>query len=211
MATISKPNTFSDDTPAEPSEINANFDTIYDEFNGGISAENVVPNSIDSLAPETVGEDELQDDSVIPKKLNSAATATTWAWQSWTPAAFGNMSAGAVYSGAYTIIGKTLFYRLSAVMASGSAPTGSVTFTLPIASVSYPGTAGTTVIGNAVYVDGGSTTYVGTANWSSTTTATLHVNNAAGTYSVRTALSSSIPMTWANTDEIIVTGFYEIA
>ncbi|HEX7073341.1 MAG TPA: hypothetical protein VF226_04815 [Hyphomicrobiaceae bacterium] len=41
MAQINKPYNFIEDTVIDPTQVNANFDTIYNEFNGSISAANL--------------------------------------------------------------------------------------------------------------------------------------------------------------------------
>jgi len=41
MGTVSKPNTFTASTTIASAEVNANFDTIYDEFNGNIDNDNI--------------------------------------------------------------------------------------------------------------------------------------------------------------------------
>jgi len=41
MSTITKPNTFSSNTTASSSEVNANFDTIFNDYNGNITNANV--------------------------------------------------------------------------------------------------------------------------------------------------------------------------
>jgi hypothetical protein len=56
MAIISKPKTFAGNTVAVSSDVNSNFDTIYNEFNGQISNVNIAANAgiVDTkLAPLT--------------------------------------------------------------------------------------------------------------------------------------------------------------
>ena len=45
MAKITKPTTFSSGTTAKSGEVNSNFDTIYNEFNGSIDNANIKANA----------------------------------------------------------------------------------------------------------------------------------------------------------------------
>lgn len=69
MSTVSKPNTFSANTVISPSEVNSNFDTIYNEFNGNISAAN--------LATSAVSTAKIADAAVTGAKI--AANTVTYA------------------------------------------------------------------------------------------------------------------------------------
>lgn len=68
MATVSKPNTFTSSTVISPSEVNSNFDTIYTEFNGNISAAN--------LATSAVSTAKIADSAVTTAKINDLAVTT---------------------------------------------------------------------------------------------------------------------------------------
>lgn len=68
MSTVSKPNTFSANTVISPSEVNSNFDTIYTEFNGNISAAN--------LATSAVSTAKVADSAVTTAKINDLAVTT---------------------------------------------------------------------------------------------------------------------------------------
>jgi hypothetical protein len=67
MGVVSLPNTFSPNTTISSSEVNSNFSTIYNEFNGSISSAN--------LANDAVTTAKIDDDAVTTAKiLNSAVT-----------------------------------------------------------------------------------------------------------------------------------------
>lgn len=68
MALIEKPNTFTDGTAAEASEVNDNFDEIYDEFNGSINSAN--------LSSDAVATGNIADDAVTTPKIDDAAVTT---------------------------------------------------------------------------------------------------------------------------------------
>lgn len=69
MAIVNKPNTFSGNTTISSSEINSNFDTLYNEFNGSISAAN--------LADDAVTAAKLADNAVVEANITDGAVAGT--------------------------------------------------------------------------------------------------------------------------------------
>lgn len=130
-------------------------------------------------------------------------------WISWTPTWTGLTVSGSTVTARYMQIGKIIHYRIAVVLGGSNAPSGTVTFSLPVTSVTYAGTATLPILGNAqYYITNG---FAGYAVWSSTTTATLVCLNAAGTYLVAANLSSTVPNTFTNGSEIHVEGFYEAA
>lgn len=66
--TISKPYTFAPQTAAKSAEVNADFDTVYTVINGNLDTDNLSANS--------VGSDELVDDSVGTDKIDWGVGAT---------------------------------------------------------------------------------------------------------------------------------------
>lgn len=68
MGIVAIPNTFSANTTISSSEVNANFSTLYNEFNGSIEAAN--------LASNAVVEAKIADSAVTANKLASNAVTT---------------------------------------------------------------------------------------------------------------------------------------
>ena len=68
MSVISLPNTFSPNTTISSSEVNSNFSTIYNEFNGSISSAN--------LANEAVTTAKIDDDAVTTAKILDSNVTT---------------------------------------------------------------------------------------------------------------------------------------
>lgn len=189
MSTISLvlPN---DGDTADASDVNVPFNTIANVINGGLDSTNIT------------------DGGLTPADLMSG-TGSTWAWQSWTPVWTNMTVAGSTVTAKYNQVGKIVHYRIAVVLAGGNAPTGSVTFTLPVTSVSYAGTSTLPVVGSVQYFI--SNAYAGYAVWTSTTTATLVVFNASGTYLTAANISGSVPSSFTNGSEIHVQGFFEAA
>lgn len=68
MAVIAIPNTFSANTTISSSQVNSNFSTIYNEFNGNIQAAN--------LATDAVTTAKIADSNVTTAKINDSAVTT---------------------------------------------------------------------------------------------------------------------------------------
>lgn len=126
---------------------------------------------------------------------------------------FTNLSVGSgSLSGKFTQIGKKVFGRIDLTFAANTTVSGSITFTLPVPSVSLPGTAQTQAIGQAFYFDQNtSNTYGGYCRWATTTTATLVINNASGTYTILNGVNQTVPFTWTTSDELHIEFTYEAA
>lgn len=141
------------------------------------------------------------------------------AWTSWTPTLSGRFTNGDwTKTGAYQQFGKIVFYRLKLVsadatpMAGGS---GEGTLTLPVtANTAYIGADQTAWIGGMGIYDSGTAVYSGGVYVDSAgagVTAHLRVHSSDGTNVGLRALSSTVPMTWATSDEITISGTYGAA
>lgn len=75
MSTISKPHTFSPNTTISSSQMNSNFDTLYNDYNGGINASNLASSSVSTakIADSAVTTDKINDGAVTNEKLSSEA------------------------------------------------------------------------------------------------------------------------------------------
>lgn len=69
MTNIAKPNTFSSSTTISSSEVNANFDTIYNDYNGSIDANNLAANAVTTA--------KIADLNVTTAKLAAGAVTST--------------------------------------------------------------------------------------------------------------------------------------
>lgn len=128
------------------------------------------------------------------------------AWQDWTPT-FVNLSGGTLNYSKYIVIGKTVFFRWKYTLA-GAGVGGSVTFSTPTTITSGMSATSEFIPGTVSYIDTGTSAREGVMRWASSTTVSLAADN--GT-TVLVVLSSTVPHTWANTDVIAASGFYESA
>lgn len=148
----------------------------------------------------------IPDSLITPAKI-LAGTGTTWAWASWTPN-FTNLSGGTLTTAKYVQIGKTVHFVLKYTLA-GAGIAGTVSYTLPVTASSNFAIGA--IIGNVVFEDTKTTTTYGLSVIKSSTDAYAYVNNTSASYLGISALSSTVPHIWANTDTIQVTGQYEAA
>ena len=65
MSIVNKPFTFSPNTSISSSQMNSNFDDLYDDYNGGISAANLANNAVTT--------DKIADDNVTAAKIADGA------------------------------------------------------------------------------------------------------------------------------------------
>lgn len=132
-------------------------------------------------------------------------------WFNYTPTWTNLTVASSTVTAKFAQIGKTVFFHIAVVLGGGNAPSGAVSFSLPVTAITYAGTATTQVIGQANYNDTGTNVFSGPIVWATTTTAQLKASAVSGSAIGSVALSSTAPHTWANTDEILLNGFYEAA
>ena len=78
MGIIVKPNNFAASTPAVASQVNANFDVIYNAFNGNIDSNNLATNSVvtSKIADNNVTTAKINDGAVTTAKINNLAVTT---------------------------------------------------------------------------------------------------------------------------------------
>lgn len=133
------------------------------------------------------------------------------AWISWTPT-FNNLTIGnAVVNAKYVQIGKTVHFRISVVLGSSSLVGSNPSFTLPVASVTYGGTVGETIIGLSNFLQPATASWNGLIAWSSTTTGVWVKLTVDGSNITKSGLSATSPYTWGTGGELNATGTYEAA
>lgn len=152
----------------------------------------------------------VTDGAITPAKLVTGS-GTGWASTAWTPTFVNFTKGNGTVSAFYTQIGKMVFAHLSIVLGNTSAMGSSPTVSLPVTSISYPGSAATQTLGRMRILDAGTAAYYGVINWASTTTAGLQVETSSGTYAGGSDLTALVPMTWTQSDELYVQFMYEAA
>lgn len=85
MGTITKPFTYSANTTIASSEMNANLDTIYNEFNGSIEAANLIDDAVtgSKIADSNITTAKIEDGAITSAKFaNNTITGTDIDWAS---------------------------------------------------------------------------------------------------------------------------------
>lgn len=97
------------------------------------------------------------------------------------------------------------------MLGSTSSASGVYTFTLPVTSASYPGTAGIPILGvGTIYDTSAGVVYDTRIVWVSTTTAKIIVNSVS-TYVIGTNTSATVPAAPGTNDEWTAQFVYESA
>lgn len=202
MGNISKPYTFAPNTTILSSQANADFDTIYNEFNGGIDASNLADNAVTTakIPDSAVTTAKIADDAITTEKIGITPTTYTVTWT--------NVSGG-TSSGMYYKVGRLVYFHVTYLLA-GAGVSGTPSFSLPVeADTSFY--LINTQVGFARYRVGSGTSFTGEARINtvtSSTTASLLVDNSNTTYVNVSLISSTVPATWANGDSIAISGTY---
>jgi len=138
--------------------------------------------------------------------LYDQISASAWAT---FPVSWANLTVGnGTNTGWYAYAGKTTFFRILFTFGSGSSISGSVSVDYPYTAVAY----GTTLqVGTLKMLDATGNLYKGAVFHSSTTAMLLKADSVSGSSIIEAVLSSSVPFTWATSDQILIHGFYERA
>jgi len=130
-------------------------------------------------------------------------------WRTWVPT-FTNLSGGTLNSARYAQHGRTVHIMITYTL-GGAGVSGSVSFTPPInLNSNWASVVGFAPIGHVGIEDFGTTTYLGVVGVLSVSSLRLYVLNSASTYTTENQLSATVPMTFATSDKLFITGTYEI-
>jgi hypothetical protein len=153
-----------------------------------------------------------QPEIVVNNALDTLDAQIGGAWASWTPT-WTNVTVGnGVVVAKYKQIGKLAFARISLVLGSTSSVSGLITFSLPVTRATYAGGTGSTILGMARLADASvPVSREGAITSTATTTASLIVFDASGTYLTGAATSGTVPFTWTTSDEFAAQIVYEAA
>ncbi len=144
--------------------------------------------------------------NIQPLNLVSG-TGSSWVWQSWVPTWTNINVASNTITAKYAQVGKTVFFEVKNLVGAGGAPSGDVSFTLPV-TASSAFAADSETICMITLRDASAAPLNGVCSYRSTTQAYLRYLASGSTH---TALSSTAPFTWAIGDFIFAQGFYEAA
>ena len=128
------------------------------------------------------------------------------AWTSYTPT-LTNCTAP-VTRAKYLKVGRWVTFDVLLTL-TGAQVSGLIGISLPFSSASYTGLVDEHTGFSVMLLDKGTAAYFGGALYASATRADLYVQNGSATYTFFSSTSSTIPHTWASTDQIRLSGTYE--
>lgn len=144
------------------------------------------------------------------KLKNQAFTSVDLdAWTAFTPSWTNFTIGNGTTNGYYCQVGKKVTVQVSLILGSTSSMSNYFYFTLPVTAKAFTGTL--LPIGTAILRDTGAAFYFGTVCQSGTTLGKIYPINAASTYLLLNDPATTVPFTWANTDEVVLTCTYEAA
>ena len=157
-------------------------------------------------------------DPVVGNKVSTTAfgvpsadaiQALASAWTSYTPTITGFTQGNGTVTGAYTQVGKMVFFRATFTFGTTSAAaTSGCIFSLPVTAIAgMAGSSFTAGLSGGV-VDTGSAAYTAHCRWDSTSTAGLYLLSTNGQ---RANFTTTSPFTWTTSDVLNIAGFYEAA
>jgi hypothetical protein len=104
-------------------------------------------------------------------------------------------------------VNKLVYVRGLFTFGSTTSMSGVPNFSLPVTAFS----TSQYYLGTSYLLDAGNVVYFGSLTYLNTTNIEINVINAASTYAVAQAISTTVPFTWGNTDIIRVEFVYEAA
>lgn len=153
-----------------------------------------------------------QPEIIINDALDALDAEIGGSMQAWTPT-WTNLTLGnGTVTAKYKKVGKMVHCRVHVLFGSSTSISGSVTFTLPVTAATLPGTINLHALGRSRFYDASVPVGLdGVVTQNSTTTALLAVLDSSGTYAKAVTLSSSVPFSWAVSDELTAVFSYEAA
>ena len=137
MSMVAKPYTFSANTSLSSSQMNANFDTLYNDYNGGIAAANLASNSVITakIADSNVTTAKIADDAVTTAKIldDNVTAAKIEEQEAWINVTYTNswVDYDTTYGGAQYMKDSLGFVHIRGLVKNGSAANAAI-FTLPV-------------------------------------------------------------------------------
>lgn len=145
--------------------------------------------------------------AVVPNSL-FASTGTGWALTSFTPT-WTNLTIGnATQASKYVQTGKTVVAIYDLTFGTTTTVSGTIIASLPVTSVAH---GSSSRAGDGLFINTGVAEYPAVCEFASTTTTSFLAINAAGTYAVLTAPSSTVPFSFTTGSRISATVIYEAA
>lgn len=140
--------------------------------------------------------------------INTYLSHTGGAWNSYTPTLGGITLGNGTLVGKWFRAGRFIKFKVKLTFGSTTSVSGAMTIGLPVA---YADGTDAEVFAALLYDASANQRYPAKSQAITTSTVSINAINAAGTYLVEAATSSTVPFTWTTSDILIVSGTYESA
>jgi hypothetical protein len=134
--------------------------------------------------------------------LTAAELNALGTWTAFTPAWSGITVGNGTQSAFYSVINKILFVKSRITFGTTSVMTGFPQFTMPNSLTASSNNQ--QIFGTAASEDTGVASYIGSCYLISSTSVRAYVHLANGTYSRLENITSTVPMTWGNSDVLLL-------
>ena len=140
--------------------------------------------------------------------LTAAELNAIGTWTAFTPT-WTNLTVGdGTLVAEYCAVNELVFWRVLLSFGSTTSISGSVAIDYPVpADNSFLGSVG----GQVYFDDQSGADYFGTLYRNSTTTANVRVFTVGATYVACSAITATVPFTWANGDDLVIEDWYKPA
>jgi hypothetical protein len=144
--------------------------------------------------------------------LSTSAGDLGAAWQSWSPVWTNLTTGNGTTVASYIQTGKIVRFKAKFILGSTSSIGGNVGVNPPVAALAAYATSNAWPLGQCWYEDSGINNYSGMIAFaSSSTSMTLYVYSASGTYVTNPSVTAAVPFNFSTGDIINIMGSYEAA
>ncbi len=143
--------------------------------------------------------------------LSTSSGEIGGAWASFTPTRTNITISNGTETSKYYRIGKTIIWHYNLTFGSSTSVSGDLTLSLPATSVAYGGAGASTLGAAGLFDSSAGRVFQAQAQWNNTTTVVIRPQASDLTYGYFVQASSTVPFTWATSDEITFTLAYEAA
>jgi hypothetical protein len=141
----------------------------------------------------------------LGQEIDTSVGEGLLAWQTWAPTLSGGWANGnGTWNARYAQLGKTVFFSGLFTLGSTTTKGTGLICSLPVQMQSN-----LTHINASVRLDAAGAFTVGLAVPNNTTSIQLYAENASGTYSTRTQITTTVPGTWVTGNTFVFNGSYE--
>jgi hypothetical protein len=143
----------------------------------------------------------------LGQEIDTSVGTGLLAWVTYAPTlSSGWLNGNGTYDAKYCKIGKIVHWRVTFTVGSTTTKGSGMVMSLPVTAA-----ATNSAVSAQGFLVTGSTRYIASVLFGSTTTVTIGTSVANATYTTWNAMTATTPFTWATNDIVILAGTYEAA